>query len=159
VSSDSIRLELAGKTPENRQSVDYGSGIYSEEFTERTYERMFERGEEILASNRSAVLDATFLNPHWRERAQDLAARMGLDLLLIECQCPPNVARERLTRRAKELLEPSEADWAIYQHQRQLYGAALQEMDEMPMLTLQTDRSSALIVDEVLSQLELKRRL
>ncbi len=159
VSSDSVRLELAGKSPAEREPVDYGTGIYSEEFTDRTYERMFELGEEILASGRSVVLDATFLNPRWRERAQEIVWRLGLDLLLIECQCPPNVARERLTRRAKELLEPSEADWAVYQQQRQRYGESFDELEQMPMLTLRTDKPSAQILDEVLSSLDLNRRL
>ena len=152
VSSDSIRLELAGKTPESRQTVDFGTGIYSEEFTERTYELMFERGEALLASGRSVVLDATFLNPRWRERARELATRLGAELLLIECQCPPEVARERLTRRAKELLEPSEADWAIYQQQRQRYGESFGELEELPMLKLRTDKSSALVLDEILER-------
>ncbi len=159
VSSDTIRLELAGKSPTERQTVDYGTGIYTEEFTDMTYERMFERAEETLQSGQSVVLDATFLNPRWREKAQDVASRLGADLLLIECQCPPDVARERLTRRARELFEASEADWAIYQHQRQRYGAALEEMDALPMLTLQTDKPSALILDQVLQRLDLKRRL
>ncbi len=159
VSSDSIRMELAGKSPAERESVDFGAGIYTEEFTERTYERMFERGEKILVSGRSVVLDATFLNPRWRERAQELASRLELDLLLIECQCPPDVARERLTRRAKELLEPSEADWAIYQQQRQRYGESFDELEELPMLTLKTDRPSAQILNEVLSSIDLQRRL
>ena len=87
--------------------------------------------------------------------------RLGLtrDLLLIECQCPPNVARERLTRRAKELLEPSEADWAVYQQQRQRYGESFDELEQMPMLTLRTDKPSAQILDEVLSSLDLNRRV
>ena len=158
VSSDSIRLELADKTPAERQTVEYGTGIYTDDFNEQTYERMFERAQALLADGRSAVLDATFLNPRWRERAKDLSARTGSDLLLIECQCPPEVARERLTRRARELLEPSEADWAIYQEQRHRYGESFGDL-ELPLLTLQTDQSSAMILDEVLSRLHLRRRL
>ena len=159
VSSDSIRLELAGKTPAERHTVDYGTGIYTDDFTELTYERMFERAEQLLADGRSVVLDATFLNPHWRDRAEELASRTGVDLMLVECQCPPDVARERLVRRARELLEASEADWAIYQEQRRRYGESFGEVDALPLLTVQTDRASAMILDEVLSQLDLKRRL
>lgn len=158
VSSDSIRLELAGKTPAERQTVDFGTGIYTDEFNELTYERMFERAEATLSAGRSAVLDATFLNPKWRERASDLSARSGADLLMIECQCPPEVARDRLTKRARELFEPSEADWAIYQEQRRRYGESFGEV-ALPLITLKTNRPSALILDEVLTKLDLKRRL
>ncbi len=158
VSSDSIRLELAEKNPSERQTVDYGTGIYTDEFNEMTYERMFERAEEVLRDGRSAVLDATFLNPRWRERAATLARETSTDVLLIECQCPPDVARERLVKRARELLEPSEADWAIYQEQRHRYGESLSDV-QLPMLTLQTDQPSAMIVDSLLQQLDLQRRL
>ena len=159
VSSDSIRLELAGKTPAERQTVDYGTGNYSEDFTNRTYEQMFDRAEELLSTGRSAVLDATFLNPRWRERAREMAERLGVELLLIECQCPPEVARERLTKRARELFEASEADWAIYQEQRHRYGESFGEVEELPLLTVQTDRPSGMILDDVLSRLDLRRRL
>jgi aminoglycoside phosphotransferase family enzyme/predicted kinase len=159
VSSDSIRLELAGKTPAERQTVDYGTGIYSDDFTNRTYEQMFDRAEDLLGTGHSAVLDATFLNPRWRERARGIAERLGVDLLLIECQCPPEVARERLTKRARELFEASEADWAIYQEQRQRYGESFGEVEELPLLTVQTDRPSGMILDDVLSRLDLRRRL
>jgi aminoglycoside phosphotransferase family enzyme/predicted kinase len=158
VSSDSIRLELAGKNPAERQTVDYGTGIYTDEFNDLTYERMFERAVETLSGGRSAVLDATFLNPRWHERAKEIADRTGAELLMIECQCPPNVARERLAKRARELLEPSEADWAIYQEQRHRYGESFGDL-ELPMLRLQTDRPSAMILDDVLGRLDLKRRL
>lgn len=159
VSSDSIRLELAGKTPPERQTVEYGTGVYSEYFTNRTYEQMFTRAEEVLVTGGSAVLDATFLNPRWRERAREVAERLGVDLLLIECQCPPEVARERLTKRARELFEASEADWAIYQEQRHRYGESFGEDEALPLLTVRTDRHSGQILDDVLSRLDLRRRL
>jgi aminoglycoside phosphotransferase family enzyme/predicted kinase len=158
VSSDTIRLALAGKTPSTRQTVDFGTGIYTEDFTNRTYEEVFTRAEELLVTGRSAVLDATFLNPRWRERARELAEHLGVELLLIECQCPPEVARERLAARARELFEASEADWGIYQEQRHRYGTSFGE-EELPMLTLQTDRPSGQILDDVLQHIELRRRL
>jgi len=159
VSSDSIRLALAGKTPSTRQTVDFGTGVYTEDFTNRTYEEMFAEAEEQLVTGRSVVLDATFLNPRWRERAREMAEQLGVDLLLIECQCPPEVARERLTARARELFEASEADWGIYQEQRHRYGTSFGEAEELPLLTLQTDRRSGQILDDVLSRIDLRRRI
>jgi predicted kinase len=110
-------------------------------------------------TGRSVVLDATFLNPRWRERAREMAEQLGVDLLLIECQCPPDVARERLTARARELFEASEADWGIYQEQRHRYGESFGEADELPRLTLQTDRPSGQILDDVLQHIDLRHRL
>lgn len=162
VSSDSIRLELAGREPGDRRPASYGEGIYSAEFNTRTYETMFERGRAALAAGRSVVFDATFLDPRWRARGREVAEAAGADLYLIECQCPPDIVRDRLARRARELFEPSEADWSIYQKQRARYGAALAavaEKDGAPDLVVQTNRPTSRILEEILTSIALRRKL
>jgi aminoglycoside phosphotransferase family enzyme/predicted kinase len=159
VSSDVVRKELAGLPPETRVPVKYGTGIYTPEHTERTYETILERAGEILASGRSVVLDATFLDSHWRERAHDVASSTGADVLLIECRCPPTVVYERLERRARVASEASDADWAVYQRQRERFGDTLVRVVEMPCIAINTDQSSSLILDTILSSLRLRKRL
>ncbi|HET7036605.1 MAG TPA: AAA family ATPase [Thermomicrobiaceae bacterium] len=158
VSSDAVRLELAGRTPGSKEPAEFGAGIYSTEFTERTYLMLLDRGAEHLQQGNSVVLDATFLNPTWRRAALELAERLARDFVFIECQCSPAVVRERLAHRARELLEPSEADWAVYQRQRERYGPAIAS-DEQPGIVVDTDRPSALVLEDILRQLDLARRL
>lgn len=159
VSSDSVRLELAGRRTEDRRTVEYGTGIYTEDFTQRTYEMLFERARQELAAGRSVVLDATFLNPRWREQSRDLSLELDVEMLFIECQAPADVVRSRLTRRAKELYESSEADWAIYQQQRARYGDSVTDISNVPQIQLDTNRPMGDVFDVLLSQLDLKRRL
>ena len=159
VSSDVVRMELASRPIGAHEPAEYGGGIYSQAFNTRTYETLLDRAEAHLRAGESVVADATFLDPHWRLRARDLAAKMGVDLLLFECQCPPEIVEERLARRARELFEPSEADWKIYQRQRERYGEGLDRLTAVPQVVVRTDRPSAQILEDVLARLPLRRRL
>lgn len=159
VSSDVVRKELAGLPPETRVPATYGTGIYTPEHTERTYETILERARALLSEGRSVVLDATFLDSRWHEQAHEVAASSGADVLLIECRCPPAVVYERLERRARVASEPSDADWAVYQQQRERFGDTLVRVVEMPCIAINTDQSSSLILDTILSSLRLRQRL
>lgn len=159
VSSDVIRKEITGRPLESHEPAPFGGGFYTPAHTAQTYELLFERGRQALASGRSVVLDATFLDPQWCERARDIGQAAGVDLLLIECRCPPEVVRERLARRATVILEPSEADWMIYQQQRERFGEMLAQVAGLPQMVVDTDRPSAQVLDTILSTLHLRRRL
>lgn len=159
VSSDLIRLELAGRAPGERHRSGVDPGIYNEDFTRRTYETLIERARAALLAGQSVVLDATFLNPTWRDAAQELAASLAVDALVVECRCSPRTVQERLSRRARDLLEPSEADWGIYQQQRERYGAAMPVVEQVPHLIVDTDRPTAMALQEILAAVPLHRRL
>lgn len=159
VSSDVVRKELAGLPPTARVPVKYGTGIYTPEHTERTYAAILERAGALLAAGRSVVLDATFLDSQWHERAYDVASSSGADMLLIECRCPPTVVYERLLQRARVASEPSDADWMVYQRQRERFGDTLIRVVDMPCIAINTDQSSSVILDTILSSLRLRHRL
>lgn len=158
-SSDVVRKEIAGRPVESHEPVPYGTGIYEPSLTARTYQELLDRGRVALTAGRSAVLDATFLDPSWREAARDMAAELGVDLLLIECQAPPAVVEERLARRSGLMADPSEADWAVYQEQRRRYGDVLAPLENVPQLTLDTNRPSAQVLDDILTHISLRPRL
>ncbi|HUZ03273.1 MAG TPA: AAA family ATPase [Thermomicrobiaceae bacterium] len=159
VSSDVVRKELAGRSPESHEPVAFGAGIYAAPATERTYDELLDRARGILSGGRSVVLDATFLDPRWREQAARAAGLVSSDLLLVECHCPPEVVEERLARRGRLAPDPSEADWAIYQRQREHYGETLVAMDQLPQVVVDTDRPSAQVLDTLLGQIDLRRRI
>lgn len=158
-SSDVVRKQLAGRALQTHEPAPYGGGIYGQEFTERTYETLLERAREALALRRSVVLDATFLDPRWREDARDLAAEVNADVLLIECRCSPEVVEQRLHRRSLLMTDPSEADFNIYQQQRARYGDVLTAVADLPHLVVDTDRPSAQVLDEILTRVPLRERL
>jgi len=102
LSSDNTRKKLAGVGPDEQVYVPFGVGIYSNEWNERTYAAMMDAAAPVLASGGCAILDASFLRRHQRQLAYELARKNGAWALVIECNAPEEILRERLVRRVEE---------------------------------------------------------
>jgi uncharacterized protein len=99
IASDVVRKQLAGLRPEEHRDEPFGHGIYSPEWTNRTYEELLGRAKAVLADGGCAILDASFLRATERSEAIALARRTGARMLLVECDAPREVLLERLRRR------------------------------------------------------------
>ncbi len=113
VRSDVVRKALAGLSPAERSGSPPGGGIYTPEFTRKTYLAMFDRAAEALALGRSVVLDATFASEELRQGASGVARRHHATLVELECRAPRQVCEERIQARAREGRDPSEADTEV----------------------------------------------
>jgi aminoglycoside phosphotransferase family enzyme/predicted kinase len=114
IASDRVRKRLLGLAPEARAGDEWQRGAYAPEHTERTYAGLLARARPVLASGRTAILDATFSRRRWREAAAGLAAELGSAAFLVEARCAADVARARLARRAAAGLDPSDAGPETY---------------------------------------------
>ena len=86
-------------------------GIYTPEWTKRTYAECLRRAERALFEGRRVVVDATF-REEWAQRAfLDAARRWAVPALLLLCEADPAVARARLEDRRGDA---SDADWAVH---------------------------------------------
>lgn len=159
LSSDIIRKELAGVPLERHQELPFGAEIYSAELTQATYRTLLERAAQHLDQGRSVILDATFLDPAWREAAAALAREHRTPAILIECRCPMAIVQERLRYRAQEPGQVSEATWSIYLEQRARYGETLSAPPGVEHLVVDTAQPAALALDNVLTRLPLRDRL
>jgi uncharacterized protein len=117
VRSDVVRKELLGIDPYERKWDEFGAGAYSADITDRTYATMVQRAEVLLAAGSSVVLDGCFTRRSQRTAAIHLARRSGVPLLVLECQAPESVVRERLEGRATKARAVSDGRWEIYHHQ------------------------------------------
>ncbi|MFJ7587508.1 AAA family ATPase [Streptomyces sp. NPDC097617] len=100
LSSDRLRKELAGIAAEEPAAAAYGEGIYSPEWTARTYATLLDRAASLLSAGESVVLDATWSDAEQREAAQRLAGRTSTDLVALHCRVPGDVSAARLDTRA-----------------------------------------------------------
>jgi len=98
-SSDTLRKRLAKLAPGQPMAEAYGQGLYSLEWTARTYEALVQEASQALADGRSVLLDATFLRRADRQAAARRARRLGARTLFIECTCPRELALKRLGQR------------------------------------------------------------
>jgi len=128
VRSDVTRKALLGLEPEARRWVPYGSCEYTAEITERTYVAMAERAAGLLAGGSSVVLDGCFIRRAQRQLAYEVAARLGVPMVLLECRASEDVVRSRLERRAAKDASVSDGRWEIYCGQL----AEFEPPDELP---------------------------
>jgi predicted kinase len=125
--SDVIRKELTSgshapaweppvPTPERgneaRPAPDFGTGIYTEAWTERTYAELLQRGERLLWHGGRVLIDANFRAERQRQAFFDAARRWGVPVLFIHCHAAQEVTRTRLQSRWHDA---SDADWRIYE--------------------------------------------
>ncbi len=98
-SSDATRKRLAGLAVAEPQAAAFEQGLYSQAWTEHTYQALREEAKETLARGRSVLLDASWARRADREAAERLATEAGAQAVFIECVCPPAVALGRLAHR------------------------------------------------------------
>lgn len=121
IRSDAVRKELAQQKADGQEIInsaaDFGAGIYSAEWTERTYAECLSRASAALQAGERVVVDATFHDDHRRLQFIQAAVRLGVPVIWLTCEAQPATVRGRLDARRNDV---SDADWQIYQ---QLAGA------------------------------------
>jgi aminoglycoside phosphotransferase family enzyme/predicted kinase len=112
IRSDAVRKELAGIAEGKAASAGFGEGIYTKEWTERTYEECLRRAEGALRAGGRVIVDATFGEESRRLSFLDLAERLGVPVAILCCEASPEEARRRLEGRVGDL---SDAGWEVHQ--------------------------------------------
>jgi aminoglycoside phosphotransferase family enzyme/predicted kinase len=100
LSSDRLRKELAGIPAEESAAAGYGEGLYTPQWTNRTYANLLDRASALLSSGESVVLDATWSDTGQRKAALRMAEHASADLVALHCQVPGEVSGARLSTRA-----------------------------------------------------------
>jgi uncharacterized protein len=111
IRSDEVRKELAARAGV-RPSDDTGKGIYSALWTERTYAECRQRADGLLFEGVRVIVDANFREEKQRLAFFNLARRMGVPALFLQCTCSPDMVRQRLQARRGDV---SDADWTVHQ--------------------------------------------
>lgn len=112
IRSDFVRKELAGVEFEHQTAAAFGTGIYTAEWTRRTYEECLRRVEELLFEGKRVLVDANFRDQACRRTFLDAATRWGAPTGILVCDADPEVVRERLKNRRHDV---SDADWSVYE--------------------------------------------
>lgn len=151
--SDVLRKELAGMPENGHDTAGFGEGIYSEDYFEKTYALLFEKGRHFLEKGGHVILDASFKKQRYRQEARQLAEDAGALFLVIECTCPEEETRRRLDSRNVEKIDISNGRWEIYKAQKADFEA-VDEISESEHLILDTNESMEGNINKVLKRLE-----
>lgn len=102
ISSDVTRKQLAGIPLTEHRFEEFDAGIYSAEFSRRTYDKMFEEARHFLSEGGRVILDASFIRSARRLRAKRLAEEAGADFFILECTLDEENIKQYLAQRLKE---------------------------------------------------------
>lgn len=114
--SDIERKRLHGEQPERSDGI--GTGIYSAQASEATYDRLHQLAEKALNAGFSVVIDATYLKQQHRQAAWQIAEATGVPFLIIDCHAPDAVIEEWLRQRQLENRDPSDATMEVVRAQQ-----------------------------------------
>jgi len=103
--TDEIRKRLLGVAPDARLS----SAVYSPAFYQDVYDTMLADARALLAAGRAVVLDATFIAPDLRARAEALAAEMGVAFHGVWLEAPSEILAARIDGRTGDASDATQA--------------------------------------------------
>jgi len=148
LNTDRVRKELAGMAATERRPDEVGKGIYTAEFTRRTYETMLVRAQESLAGGRGVVLDGSYSRRQDREMVIRCGKQAGAAVRFIFCTCNDETVKQRLEIRSRDPLAVSDGRWEIYLHQKKSF-AWPDELAETQLLVLNTEDDPARLLARI----------
>lgn len=120
IRSDVVRKKLAGVPLDEHRYEEFGKGLYTEDFSEKTYAALHKEALEPLKAGRPVILDASYKSKAERERAAAVSREPGARFFIIECLCDEKTVKSRLTERM-EKKEVSDGRWEIYEAQKKAF--------------------------------------
>ena len=117
VRADVERRRVAGLALDVRSSANPELQLYTPAMHARTYARLSAVGEAVIRAGWPVLLDATFLRRDGRDAMRALAKRCGVPCVIMACEAPVAVLRDRVARRLAQAADPSEADVNVLEGQ------------------------------------------
>ncbi len=145
--SDRVRKELADMQA-TAQREPYNTGIYTPEFSRRTYDRLLILAEADLTSGKTVVLDGSYQARHERDLVRELSQRRAKIYKFVLCSCSGTVTKERLDIRANDPEAVSDGRWEIYLQQKEHFTFP-DELGTEELINLSTEAP----VDELIDRL------
>jgi hypothetical protein len=152
ISSDVIRKQLAGIPLTEHRFEEFDSGIYSAEFSRKTYDKMFSEARNILGEGGSVILDASFIKAGERLKAKRLAEELGADFFIVECSLDEKTIKQRLARRLEEV-STSDGRWEIYLPQKRAFEPVV-EVPEANRVIINTAQPVKKNIRQILAKIK-----
>lgn len=115
--SDVERKRLFSLSETERSDSSLNAGIYQQDATTATYERLCKLAESCINNGFSVIVDATFLQRAQRDLFRTLAQRLTCNFHILDCQTTPTIMRQRIQLREQQNADASEADLRVLQQQ------------------------------------------
>jgi predicted kinase len=93
--TDVLRKTLMGVGPEIKLGIDG----YTEEMTERTYQRLYDTTARALEMGHAVIADAVFARGEQREAIEQVGRRLGIPFDGLWLESSPEIMRQRIEKR------------------------------------------------------------
>lgn len=117
IRSDVERKRLAGLKAQAHSSSAPMKGIYTNDFSRKTYDYLLSLAGSVLQAGYAVVVDAAFLQAGQRMRFRELAGNLEMPFLILDFQVPRQELKRRVKARSRSGSDPSEADLAVLEKQ------------------------------------------
>jgi predicted kinase len=115
--SDVERKRLAGLDALTRTGTGVEEGIYSRDFSRRTYGHLAYLAERLLHAGWTVLVDATFIARWQRELLHHVAGACGVPFHILDFSAPSEELRWRVKARSAASTDASEAGLAVLEQQ------------------------------------------
>ena len=144
--TDAIRQELLGG---HSHKLGYGEFDYDSNSRNLTYQAMMRRADALLAQGRSAVVDGTFLRSTWRNLVLEAADRHNAQTHWFHCDCPEELALQRILTRAQQQGVLSAASKETFEQQ----GREEEAWGDLPKHTIDTSAPVPLLANAAFAEI------
>ncbi len=120
IDTDVVRKELAGIDPHTSGRAAFGQGIYTAEWSAKTYAECLRRAQARLQVGERVIVDATFTSEARRAIFLECARHYGVPGLFLVCETSSDTAQARLDARTGDV---SDAGWDIYRKMAEAWEA------------------------------------
>lgn len=142
VRSDLERKRLAGMQSSAARDAGFAQGIYTPEFSHRTYARLLECAESCLRGGLSVIIDAAFLNTADRDLFRRLAVQQSVRYIIVSCEADRAILAKRIAERRQTQLDSSDADVTVLERQLQTMEP-LSAADQLQVVAVDTTAARA----------------
>ncbi|MDH5718095.1 MAG: AAA family ATPase [Spirochaetia bacterium] len=154
IKSDIVRKKMARLTKTQRSKEGFEKGIYSKEFSIKTYDKLFDLAGKNLRSKKNTILDATFSTFESRLNAKTIAEKTNSSFFIIYCDCDEQEVKKRLTMREIENKDISDAGWEVYQKQKSNFNH-LNKEEKKTTIFIDTKKDTDFNINFILNHLKL----
>jgi len=154
LSSDLIRKELAGQVLSSQPATGWGQGLYTPEWTDKTYSEILKRAEEGLLKGQRVLIDASLWEQARREPFYRLAQRLRLSFVFFTCRAGLETVKERLKKSERYA---SDADFGVYTQMSARWQAPPESWGAVEVDTEKSLEESLRQVRQVLNRHRLSR--
>jgi predicted kinase len=146
--SDWVRKELAGINPTESKREKIDTGIYTKEFSHKTYKTLLERAEARLRRGDSVILDGSYQYARNRQDARELAKNLKCQIYFVLCQCSEVEMKRRMDEREQDPAAVSDGRWEIYQKQKKRFEKP-DELATSELITIDTQAPLEDLLEEL----------